>query len=166
MTSGFVLWAKVSRRLSVSRLSTSNVGSAVNAAWSAWLRSAVVWNTVLALVISPRSWPRRSDSAPNTTPVFRTSRCTAPCWDTRTLSTRSVSVANGPRLPRVLLMSSPRPRTPWASDCIHTLNELRVRSSKARKISSSSTVGDTLPTGSMPPSFSFGELGEPGESST
>ncbi|TML30850.1 MAG: hypothetical protein E6G30_02240 [Actinobacteria bacterium] len=150
----------------MSRLSTSNVGSAVNAAWSAWLRSAVVWNTVLALVISPRSWPRRSDSAPNTTPVFRTSRCTAPCWDTRTFSTRSVSVANGSRLPRVLLMSSPRPRTPWASDCIHTLNELRVRSSKARKISSSSTLGATCRGLSVPPSGSRLADFVPGVSST
>ena len=48
-------------------------------------------------------------------------------------------------------------RSPTARPCssIQLLNALRVSGSKARKISSSSTVGVTAPAGSVPPSASI-----------
>ena len=166
LITGLALWAKASSLLSVLRLSIWKVGRIVKASASCWFLSAVVWKTVLALVMRPLSWPRRSDSALNTSPVLRTRRCTAPCCVTRIFSRSLVSSANGARLPKASERSCPRPVTPTASDCIHTWKSWRVSSLKARKISSSSTVGETCAGASVPPSRSLRVVLVPGVSST
>ena len=62
------------------------------------------------------------------------------------------SSANGPRLPSASLMSRPWPLIACACVCIHTWNASRVLGSNERKISSSSTVGETCVVLSLPPS--------------
>jgi hypothetical protein len=105
--SGSVVSAKLASRSSVSVDSRSNVGSARNVCLSSSLRAAVAWNTRLAFSISDRSWPSRSLSASNTTPVFETRLLTAPSWRLRMSTIRAVSSANGARLPSASLTSRP-----------------------------------------------------------
>jgi hypothetical protein len=152
VTSGLVSAAKRSSRSSVSRDSRWNVGSATNDSSSARLRRAVVANTVLEFSISPRSWSPRSVSAPKTTPVFAISRRRAASWRCRMSTATLASSANGPRLPSASLMSRPWPLIACACVCIHTWKASRVRGSNARKISSSSTVGEICVVLSRPPS--------------
>ncbi len=154
------------RRARVSFDSRWKVGSARKVASSSRLRAAVVAKTRLEFSISERSWPSRSLSASNTAPVSRTTPCTSVCWALRIFSSVVVSSANGARLPRASEMSRPRPSDASASCCIQIWNAARVLGSKARKISSSSTVGDTAPAGRRPFSGIVPALLEPGVSST
>ena len=110
---------------------------------------------VLEFSIRSRSWPSRSVSASNTTPVSEISRRTAGSWRLRMSTSSDASSANGPRLPSASLMSRPWPRDRLGLR-LHPLLERRARlGSNVRRISSSSTVSDTLPSGSRPPSGSF-----------
>ena len=74
--------------------------------------------------------------------------------------------ANGARLPIASFSASPRPlkTRPWLIS--QRWNASRVFGSKARKMSSSWTVGATLPSPSVPPSRSFGPRFVPGVNST
>jgi hypothetical protein len=63
-------------------------------------------------------------------------------------------------------MSWPRPASDWAWFCIQDWKAARVSGSNARKISSSSTVGDTCEAGSVPPSWIVPLDLSPGVSST
>ena len=88
------------------------------------------------------------------------------CCALRIFSSVVVSSSKGARLPSESEMSRPRPCEASASCCIQMRNDSRVFASKARKISSSSTVGDTAPAGRLPFSATVPALGEPGVSST
>ncbi len=164
--SGLVLRAYRARRVIVSDDSFSNVGRMWKISRSRSSRDAVVENTRSLLRISAVSWPSRSLSASNTVPELRTSWRTAPSWEFRTISRRLASCANGARLPIASERSRPRPLSAWAWVCIHSWNASRVFSSKARKISSSSTVGDTWEAGSVPFSANVPLALLPGVSST
>ena len=166
VTSGFVSLANFVRRASVVLDSCSKVGRARKVCSSSLLRAAVVAKTRLELSMSERSWPSRSLSAAKTSPVSRTTPCTLVCWALRIRSRLVVSSANGARLPRASEMSCPRPCEASASCCIQMRNDSRVFASKARKISSSSTVGETAPAGRLPFSGIVPALLEPGVSST
>ena len=164
--SGLALREKLSSRLSVSRDSSRNVGSARNVASRSWLRTAVVWKTMPEFRIRPWSWPWRSLRAPKTSPVLRTSCWTAPCWVSSTRSSLFASSANGARLAIAAERSAPRPALAIASCCIQVWNAALVLASKVRKISSSCTEGCTCALGKVPPSGSFGPSRSPCVSST
>ena len=166
VTSGSVSRANWSRRSTVCRDSRSNVGSAMNVSCSSRSRAAVVSNTRLEFSIRSRSWPSRSVSASKTMPVSLISRCTAGSWRSRMSTSSAASSANGPRLPSASLMSRPCPSNASACDCIQTWNAWRVSGSNVRRISSSSTVSETWPSASRPPSGSVGAELVPGVSST
>ena len=166
-TSGSVRSAKSPSRSIVVRASRSKVGRARTASCSSRLRDAVAENRRSPFVIRPASWPSRSDRAVNTSPVLRTRPRSAPDWERRISSSRFVSWAKGARLPSVALRSSPRPAVACAMDCSQVCRSARVRGSSARRISSSSTVGETRPAGSRPPSARKPALRpSPGVSST
>ena len=76
-TSGSVSVANSSSRVSVARDSRRKVGKIWNVSASSALRLAVVVKTSFEFSISPRSWPRRSESAVKTSPPSRISRWTA-----------------------------------------------------------------------------------------
>ena len=102
-------------------------------------------------------------SAPNTTPVSFTSRCTSPRSARRAPSARRRRPAAKPgRLPNASLRSLPResarPHRPCASDCCQFWNAVRVTGSSAWKISSSWTVFCTCESASQPSSGIFGRL--------
>jgi len=163
---GSACLANASRRVSVSRDSRRKVGKIVNAVASSSLRSAVVWKTVFALRISPLSWPWRSASALNTSPLLRRKPLNASESVSSSRSARVAWVANSGRLASVMLKSSPLPLKAAAWPCIHAWNAVRVGSSKARKISSSCTASETWARGRVPSSGSGSAWSEPGVSST
>ena len=76
--------------------------------------------------IRPWSWPWRSLSAPNTSPVLRTSCWTAPCCVSSTRSTLLASSANGARFAIAAERSAPRPVLAMASCCIQLWKAARV----------------------------------------
>ena len=166
LISGLALWANRSSRTSVRWASLSNVGSATKVAASSLSRRAVVRKTRLEDSIRERNWPSRSVNAAKTSPVLLTKRCTtAFCW-LRIRSTRSVSWEKGASVPSASETSAPRPPIDLDWDCIHVWKASRVGVSNARKISSSSTVGDTREAARRPPSRIFFAPGVPGVSST
>ena len=161
-----MLSANAVRRVSVLRDSSRKVGRTRKESASSRSRCAVVWNTRFEFSISPRSWPRRSVRAANTSPVLRISLRTSPRSWSRIWRTVAVFSANGVRLPSASFRSWPRPLNarPWLT--IHCWNACLVFGSKVRKISSSSTVGATLPRARRPPSRIVPERFVPGASST
>jgi hypothetical protein len=150
--SGSVSRENVARRRTVVVASRLNVGSTRKSSLRSSSRAAVVSKTRSELRIAVCSWPRRSLSASKTTPVLRTTWRTALSCELRTSSSSVVSRANGSRLPSVSEMSRARPSMACDCDCIHTWKRRRVSGSKARKISSSSTVGEIRPVDSAPSS--------------
>ena len=64
------------------------------------------------------------------------------------------------------MTSRPCPSIATACVCIHSWNAARVFGSNVRRISSSSTVSEMLPSGSSPPSSSARAPSVPGVSST
>jgi hypothetical protein len=137
----------------------------MNVSRRSWSRWAVVANTAPELRISDWSWPRRSLSASNTTPVLLMNWFTAPCWESSTRISLFASSAKGSRLAIAADRSEPRPSSARAACCIQVWNAARVRSSKVRKISSSWTASETCAWGRVPSSGRVGASSEPGVSS-
>ncbi len=150
--SGFVCSENAVRRLIVVADSRSNVGRAWKICWRSAFRAAVVAKTRLLLETRPRSCPWRSLRAEKTVPVLRTTPRTVGSWPLRILTRTLVSSTNGRSVPKASLRSRPRPVMATAWVCIQSWKASRVLASKARKISSSSTVDATRPAASRPPS--------------
>jgi hypothetical protein len=141
--SGSVSRAKRVTRWVVARLSRRKVGSTLNVSASSSSRRAVTSQNRFDSTIRSRSWPWRSVSAANTSPVFRISRRVSPLWRRSTSSTSPVSSANGVSRASESLMAwafRPTARPCWSSQ---TEKRLRVVASNVRRISSSSTVSET-----------------------
>lgn len=128
------------------------VGSALIASASSVLRRPVVLNTRSEFEISDVSCPCCSVSAASTSAVEpENSLSAADCWS-RTVSVFVSSSSNPGRLPISSETSAERPVKAIACCSIQFDSSLRVFGSNVRRISSSSTVGDTWAFASAPPS--------------
>ena len=163
---GFTRLPNAASRCIASDPSMANVGSALNVPSICSFRRANVDMTRSQFAIEPRNWPRRCESASNTTPVFATSCRTAPSCEFTIRSSSSVSLAKPGTLPSASLRSRPRPWSPTAWSWNQVCSAARVLGSKVRKIASSSTLGESCAVGSDPPSGSLAALGLPGVTST
>ena len=167
ITSGRVLIANVWSRASVSLDSSRKVGNTWNVSASAFCSAWSAENVRSEFTINCWSWPFRSFSAANTTPVFLISCRTAVDCVSRTWRTAAPSCAKPARFPSALFRSfGAVPEIVFADSCTQLRNAFFVEGSKMRRISSSSTVGSTRKFASVPPSGRLPDDFSPGDSST
>ena len=131
MISGSVSVENRFTRASVSLDSRRKVGKIRIVSASSSFFEAVASKVALEPVIRLRSCASSWVSAPNTTPVFLTSRCTAPSWESSTASTSAPSEAKPGSVPSASLKSRPRPLMPFASSVCQPLKSARVCGSMA-----------------------------------